>query len=57
MGSLKEGNGTYTSSQGDKYEGQWMNDQLNGQGSYTAADGTRLNGAWRNNRFIPPPSK
>lgn len=33
--------------QGDRYEGQWLNDREHGQGTYTFAEGNKYAGEWR----------
>lgn len=49
---MKQGQGTFTWNNGDKYTGQWMNDRRHGQGTYTWADGTRNSGIWKEGKFI-----
>ena len=41
------GQGTYTYSDGDKFEGEWKDDQWNGQGTYTWSDGKKYVGEWK----------
>ena len=33
---------------GDKYVGEWKDDEFNGQGTYTFADGDKIVGEWKN---------
>jgi hypothetical protein len=40
------GQGTYTYSDGDKYEGQWLEGQKSGQGTETYSDGGKYEGQW-----------
>lgn len=43
------GNGTYYYSNGNKYDGQWMNDRKEGRGVYTyLLTGEKYNGEWWN---------
>ena len=35
---------------GDRYEGNWVNDEMSGQGVYTWANGARYEGEWANGR-------
>ena len=44
----KQGQGTFTWVNGDKYVGQWMNDRMHGQGIYYHADGNKYEGQWVN---------
>ena len=44
VGNCTDGFGTYTDSNGDKYEGMWKNNLLNGQGTYTWASGDKYIG-------------
>ena len=44
VGNCKDGFGTYTDSNGDKYEGMWKNDLINGLGTYTWASGDQYIG-------------
>ena len=36
---------------GNKYEGEWKEDNINGQGKYTFADGKSYEGEFKNNKF------
>ena len=48
---LKQGFGRYTYySSGDKYEGEWQNDQLHGQGTYTYSCGEVYRGEYRSGK-------
>ena len=42
--------GTYTWSNGDKYVGEWMNDDLHGQGTFTWADGEKYVGEFKDDK-------
>ena len=44
IGNCTDGFGTYTDSNGDKYEGMWKNDLINGLGTYTWASGDQYIG-------------
>ena len=45
--------GTYTwAKSGNKYVGEFKDDQPNGQGTKTYADGTVAEGMWENNKFL-----
>ena len=42
--------GAYYYASGDKYVGDFANDQTNGQGTYYYSNGNRYEGEWRNGR-------
>ena len=42
--------GTYTWSDGEKYVGEWMHDDLHGQGTYTWSDGSKYVGEYRDGK-------
>ena len=42
--------GTYTWADGNKYVGEWQDNDFNGQGTYTWADGTKYVGKWQDGR-------
>ena len=54
MGVFKDGErngqGTYTFSNGDKYEGEWKDGKLTGQGTLTFPDGTKYVREWKNGK-------
>ena len=39
--------GTYTFADGNKYVGEWKDDNKNGQGTYTWANGEKYVGEWK----------
>ena len=41
------GQGTYTWSDGEKYEGEWVNGKRNGQGTLTWSDGRKYEGEFK----------
>ncbi|MDC1042453.1 hypothetical protein OAQ78_07450, partial [Amylibacter sp.] len=43
--------GTYTFADGEKYVGEWKDDEKNGQGTFTFADERKYVGKWKNNEF------
>lgn len=43
--------GAYTFTNGDKYIGEWQNDEPNGKGTYTYADGRKEVGTFENNNL------
>ena len=43
--------GTYIDSSGDKYVGEFMNDDYNGQGTYYSSNGDRYVGSFRNGAY------
>jgi hypothetical protein len=47
---MRDGQGTSTSPNGDKYDGEWRDDMRNGQGTATLHDGTRYVGEWLNDK-------
>jgi hypothetical protein len=47
----KNGQGTYTWSDGTKYFGQFKDDSSNGQGTQTWPDGRQYVGQWRDNQY------
>jgi len=44
----KNGQGTYTWANGDRYEGQWRNDSITGKGTFTWHTGEVYTGEWLN---------
>ncbi len=46
-GDCENGQGLYIWTNGDKYQGQWLNGKFNGQGAYTWVDGSKYSGAWQ----------
>ena len=42
-----DGQGTSTTSNGDKYEGEWKDGEWNGQGIFTISDGTKYVGEFK----------
>ena len=56
MGEWKEdkknGQGTYTSSDGDQYVGEFEDNLLNGKGILTFADGSVESGLWENGGLV-----
>jgi len=42
----KSGDGTYSWKSGEKYEGEWENDQMDGEGKYTKGDKIELSGTF-----------
>ena len=42
--------GTYTNPNGDKYVGEFMDDEYNGQGTFTWASGEKYIGEWKNDK-------
>ena len=50
MNGKKDGRGTYTSSDGKKYIGQWKDDKYPGQGTFTWSDGRIFVGGYDNGK-------
>jgi len=48
LDSKINGQGTYTSSSGSQYVGEWKNGNMNGQGTYTWSDGDKYVGEFKN---------
>ena len=46
------GQGTKTWPNGDKYVGEWRDDNINGQGTFTYSNGTIENGIWKDDKFL-----
>ncbi|NIU26990.1 hypothetical protein GWN75_21240, partial [candidate division KSB1 bacterium] len=44
------GEGTYKYTNGNVYEGEWVDGRKSGQGTQTWADGEKYVGGWSNNR-------
>ncbi len=44
------GQGTYTTSRGDTYEGSWVDGRKSGKGSYVWKNGDKYIGEWKNNK-------
>jgi hypothetical protein len=49
---MRNGQGTYTFADGDKYVGQWKDNKRNGQGTFTGYDGSKIVGEWKNDKFL-----
>ena len=47
----RNGQGTYTSPDGEKYVGGWEDGKRNGQGTYTSPDGDKYVGGWKDGEF------
>ena len=45
--------GTYTWNNGDKYVGEYKDDERNGQGTYTYANGTIKRGYYLKGEYVP----
>jgi len=45
---MAHGNGEFFYADGDKYEGNWYQDQANGYGIYIHRNGNRYEGDWSN---------
>ncbi len=43
------GKGEYHYADGDKYAGEWLDDQKHGEGEFLYADGSKLQGSWVKN--------
>lgn len=46
----REGKGTYTWTNGDKYEGHWKNNIKHGEGTYIWITGEKYTGEWKNDK-------
>ena len=44
---MANGKGRLIHSDGDVYEGEWLNDKAHGKGTYIHMDGAKYTGAWR----------
>lgn len=51
QGQVKEGRGTFTWSNGAKYEGEWQSDKENGRGKKIWMDGATFDGEWEDGKF------
>ena len=49
---MRNGQGTYTSSDGDQYVGEFEDNLLNGKGILTFADGSVESGLWENGGLV-----
>ena len=47
----KQGKGTYTWPNGNKYIGEWKDNIINGKGEFIFNTGAKYNGNWKNNKF------
>ena len=45
-----EGQGTFTFSNGQKYEGQWKAGRMDGEGTLTQVNDIKLSGNWKKDR-------
>ena len=48
----REGQGTYTFSDGKKYKGSFKNGEMHGQGILTSSSGNSYEGEWNNGRYL-----
>jgi len=52
-GNCDDGQGTFTSADGDQYIGEWKDGKPHhGQGTYRVADGTTKTGIWEDGKYI-----
>ena len=49
-GNCSDGQGTYISPKGRKYEGEWKNGLPYGQGTTTALSGSKMEGIWKDGK-------
>lgn len=47
---MANGKGRLIHSDGDVYEGEWLNDKAHGKGTYIHMDGARYTGDWREDK-------
>ena len=47
---VKEGLGSMTYPNGDKYVGEWKNSKMNGQGTFTYSNGWKFVGEWKDDK-------
>lgn len=50
-GDCQNGSGTYVLTNGDKYEGRFLNGKFEGQGTYTYTSGNKYIGEFKDNKF------
>ena len=50
-GDCVNGKGTFTSSNGTKFEGEFKNDEMNGKGTLTTSDGRKVVGVMKDGKF------
>ena len=50
-GDCVNGKGTFTSSNGTKFEGEFKNDEMNGKGTLTTSDGRKVVGVIKDGEF------
>ena len=48
--NCKNGIGTYTYSNGNKYIGEWKDDKQHGQGTFISANGDKYVGEWKDGK-------
>ncbi len=51
-GDCENGDGTFTWADGQKYVGEWKEDQYHGQGIHYYGDGRSDKGIWKNNELV-----
>ena len=47
-----DGRGTYTAQNGEKYNGEWQNDQRHGKGKFSTPSGLLYEGEWQEDKYI-----
>lgn len=50
QGDCKDGQGTYTFSDGRKYVGEWKDGKRHGYGTMTSPDGSKYVGKWKDDK-------
>ena len=52
MNGKREGQGTYTFSDGKKYTGSFKNGKMHGPGILTSSSGNTYEGKWKNGKYL-----
>ena len=50
-GNCENGQGTYTSSNGNKYVGEWKDQKMHGQGTFTWSNGDKYVGEYKDRKM------
>ena len=52
MNDLKNGSGSFFLSNGEKFEGAFLDDAVHGEGKFYKLNGEVVTGRWQNNKIV-----